>query len=63
MAGLMTQWWEAGACDGFTIMPNVLPSQLTAFVEHVVPILQSRGIARTEYAGATLRDHAGLGRP
>ncbi len=63
MAGLITRWWEAGACDGFTIMPNVLPSQLTAFVEHVVPILQSRGIARTEYAGATLRDHAGLERP
>ena len=44
-------------------MPNVLPGQLTAFVDHVVPILQQRGIARPEYAGATLRDHAGLPRP
>lgn len=33
------------------------------FVDHVVPILQKRGIARTEYAGATLRDHFGLPRP
>jgi len=44
-------------------MPNVLPGQLTAFVDHVVPILQRDGTARTEYAGATLRDHAGLPRP
>jgi N-acetyl-S-(2-succino)cysteine monooxygenase len=63
MAGLITQWWDAGAADGFTLMPNVLPGQLAAFVEHVVPILQERGIARTEYAGTTLRDHAGLPRP
>jgi N-acetyl-S-(2-succino)cysteine monooxygenase len=62
MADLITRWWQAGASDGFTIMPNVLPSQLTAFVEHVVPILQSRGLARTEYAGTTLRGHAGLPR-
>jgi hypothetical protein len=44
-------------------MPNVLPGQLTAFVDHVVPILQKRDIARTEYAGTTLRDHVGLPRP
>jgi alkanesulfonate monooxygenase SsuD/methylene tetrahydromethanopterin reductase-like flavin-dependent oxidoreductase (luciferase family) len=60
MARLVTSWWEAGAADGFTIMPNVLPDQLTAFVDHVGPILQKRGIARTEYAGRTLRDHTGL---
>jgi FMN-dependent oxidoreductase (nitrilotriacetate monooxygenase family) len=63
MAELITGWWEAGACDGFTIMPNVLPGQLAAFVDHVVPILQERGIARSEYAGSTLRDHVGLPRP
>jgi N-acetyl-S-(2-succino)cysteine monooxygenase len=63
MARLITEWWEAGAADGFTFMPNVLPGQLEAFVGHVVPILQKQGIARTEYAGRTLRDHAGLPRP
>jgi N-acetyl-S-(2-succino)cysteine monooxygenase len=62
LAQLMTDWWDAGAADGFTIMPNVLPAQLTAFVDHVAPILQARGIARTEYAGTTLRDHVGLPR-
>ena len=63
LARLMTDWWEAGAADGFTIMPNVLPGQLTAFVDHVVPILQRHGAARTEYTGTTLRDHVGLPRP
>ena len=63
MAQLITEWWDAGAADGFTIMPNILPGQLAAFVDHVVPILQERGIARTEYAGTTLRDHVGLPRP
>jgi N-acetyl-S-(2-succino)cysteine monooxygenase len=63
MARLITDWWHAGAADGFTIMPNILPGQLAAFVDHVVPILQTSGIARTEYAGTTLRDHLGLPRP
>jgi N-acetyl-S-(2-succino)cysteine monooxygenase len=60
LADLIASWWEAGASDGFTLMPNVLPGQLTAFVDQVVPILQRRGLARTEYAGRTLREHAGL---
>jgi alkanesulfonate monooxygenase SsuD/methylene tetrahydromethanopterin reductase-like flavin-dependent oxidoreductase (luciferase family) len=63
LADLITSWWEAGASDGFTLMPNVLPGQLDAFVDHVVPILRKRGLARTEYAGTTLRDHFGLPRP
>jgi FMN-dependent oxidoreductase (nitrilotriacetate monooxygenase family) len=63
MAELISSWWQAGAADGFTLMPNVLPSELSVFVDHVVPILQKRGIAATEYAGRTLRDHFGLPRP
>jgi FMN-dependent oxidoreductase (nitrilotriacetate monooxygenase family) len=63
LARLIIDWWEAGASDGFTLMPNVLPGQLDAFTDHVVPILQRHGIARTEYAGTTLREHAGLPRP
>jgi FMN-dependent oxidoreductase (nitrilotriacetate monooxygenase family) len=63
MADLMASWWDAGAADGFTIMPNVLPGELAAFVDHVVPILQKRGLARTDYAGTTLRDHFDLPRP
>ncbi|MGY4455411.1 hypothetical protein ACVWZR_010071 [Bradyrhizobium sp. i1.3.1] len=56
-------WFKAGAADGFNLMPDVLPSGLETFVDTVVPILQSRGLFRTEYAGSTLRDHFGLQRP
>jgi hypothetical protein len=28
-----------------------------------VPLLQERGVFRTEYEGATLRDHLGLAQP
>jgi hypothetical protein len=33
---------------------------MRVFVEQVVPVLQQRGLFRTEYEGATLRDHYGL---
>jgi FMN-dependent oxidoreductase (nitrilotriacetate monooxygenase family) len=56
-------WQDAGAVDGFTIMGSTLPYELTAFVDHVVPILQRKGRFRTEYTGPTLRDHLGLHRP
>ena len=63
VADAMQHWWENGAADGFNVMPAVLPSGLELFVEHVVPILQRRGLFRSEYEGATLREHYGLGRP
>jgi N-acetyl-S-(2-succino)cysteine monooxygenase len=63
VAELMARWWEAGACDGFTLMPNVLPADLVTFVDEVVPILRRRGLVGTEYLGTTLRDHFGLPRP
>ena len=63
MAQLMDDWFTAGACDGFTLMPHVLPQQLTLFVEEVAPLLKARGLRTGEYAGATLRDHFGLPRP
>jgi FMN-dependent oxidoreductase (nitrilotriacetate monooxygenase family) len=60
LADTIEQWFLGGAADGFNIMPAVLPSGLEAFVEHVVPILQQRGLFRREYAGSTLREHYGL---
>ena len=41
----------------------LLPTGLTDFVEQVVPILQKRGLYRTEYEGTTLRENLGLERP
>ncbi|QAY59253.1 LLM class flavin-dependent oxidoreductase [Microbacterium protaetiae] len=63
IADTIQQWFENGAADGFNIMPAVLPSGLEVFVERVVPILQERGLFRTEYEGRTLREHYGLPRP
>jgi alkanesulfonate monooxygenase SsuD/methylene tetrahydromethanopterin reductase-like flavin-dependent oxidoreductase (luciferase family) len=60
VADSLEQWFRQGAADGFNVMPAALPSGLEAFVEHVVPILQQRGLFREEYAGSTLRDHYGL---
>jgi FMN-dependent oxidoreductase (nitrilotriacetate monooxygenase family) len=63
VADVIQQRWEQGAADGFNIMPAILPSGLERFVDHVVPILQRRGLFRTEYTGRTLRDNYGLVRP
>jgi hypothetical protein len=63
VADAIQQWFQQGAADGFNIMPPLLPSGLEEFVDHVVPILQRRGLFRTEYQGSTLRDHYQLARP
>ncbi|MFB9329120.1 LLM class flavin-dependent oxidoreductase [Paenibacillus aurantiacus] len=63
LADLMAEWFRQYGCDGFNIMPPVLPGDLDDFVDHVVPILQRRGLFRESYEGATLRDHLGLARP
>lgn len=59
----MLDWVEHDAADGFNLVPPVLPQSLDDFVDHVVPILQKRGVFRREYEGATLREHYGLVRP
>jgi alkanesulfonate monooxygenase SsuD/methylene tetrahydromethanopterin reductase-like flavin-dependent oxidoreductase (luciferase family) len=47
---------QSGACDGFLVASD----DLDEFVDSVVPLLQQRGVVRTEYAGSTLREHLGL---
>ena len=63
LADLLELWFNEYACDGFNIMPPILPTGLDDFVDLVVPVLQERGIFRKEYEGSTLRDHLGLERP
>lgn len=63
VADTIEHWYDSGAADGFNIMPALLPSGLEVFVDQVVPILQERGLFRTEYTGTTLREHYGLARP
>jgi FMN-dependent oxidoreductase (nitrilotriacetate monooxygenase family) len=63
IADLIEDWFADGAADGFNLMPPILPQQFDAFCAGVVPILQRRGLFRTEYTGTTLREHYGLPRP
>ena len=42
---------------------DLLPAQLDMFSAEVIPILQRRGLFRTEYRGTTLREHYGLSLP
>jgi alkanesulfonate monooxygenase SsuD/methylene tetrahydromethanopterin reductase-like flavin-dependent oxidoreductase (luciferase family) len=63
VADTIQEWFTDGAADGFNVMPAALPSGLERFVDEVVPILQERGLFRTEYEATTLRGHYGLARP
>jgi alkanesulfonate monooxygenase SsuD/methylene tetrahydromethanopterin reductase-like flavin-dependent oxidoreductase (luciferase family) len=60
VANVMQEWFEQGACDGFNITPPRLPGGCDDFVDLVIPVLQRRGLFRTEYEGATLRENLGL---
>ena len=62
IADAIEEWFTAGAVDGFNLMPDVFPSGLELFVDHVVPILRDRGLFRREYRHTTLRGHLGLER-
>jgi FMN-dependent oxidoreductase (nitrilotriacetate monooxygenase family) len=63
VADVMEEWFTTGAADGFNVMPPILPTGLSEFVDLVVPLLQRRGLYRTAYEGTTLREHLGLARP
>lgn len=63
VADLLEIWFKEGAADGFVIAAPVLPDMLARFVDGVVPILQQRGLFRTEYNGNTLRDHLDISPP
>jgi FMN-dependent oxidoreductase (nitrilotriacetate monooxygenase family) len=60
VADLIEDWFTDGAADGFNLMPPLLPAQLDAFGAEVIPVLQRRGLFRTEYGGTMLREHYGL---
>ncbi|OOB90887.1 NtaA/DmoA family FMN-dependent monooxygenase [Rathayibacter sp. VKM Ac-2630] len=59
IADFMQGWFEAGACDGFSLSIDSLHDGVDAFVDEVIPILQERGLFHREYEGATLRENLG----
>ncbi len=63
IADRMEEWFNGYGADGFNVMPPYFPGGLDDFAAGVIPILQKRGLFRTDYEGETLRDHFGLARP
>ncbi|MEW1828158.1 LLM class flavin-dependent oxidoreductase [Streptomyces sp. NPDC088196] len=59
VADTIQQWFEARALDGFNLAFRT-EEELNYFVDSVVPLLQKRGLFRTEYTSDTLRGNLGL---
>src|SRR5207247_4797792 len=55
VADLIEDWLTDAAGDGSNIMPPLLPTQLVVFDARVIPLLQPRGLLRTENQGTALR--------
>lgn len=60
IAAQINEFVQTDAADGFILVPHITPGGLDEFADTVVPLLQERGVFRTEYTGTTLREHLGL---
>lgn len=60
VADQLIEWIDGGAADGFIYGAPVLGSGLSDWIEHVLPILESKGYYNREYTYATLRENLGL---
>ncbi|EJS09736.1 NtaA/DmoA family FMN-dependent monooxygenase [Bacillus mycoides] len=49
--------FEAGALDGFIVIPGGPPKSLDLFFSEVIPLFVRAGVFREEYTGSTLREH------
>lgn len=59
VADTIEQWFDAGTFDGINLAFRN-NDDLSLFVDGVVPLLQKRGLFRTEYEADTLRGNLGL---
>ena len=59
VADTIEDWFRADTFDGINLAFRN-DEDLNLFVDGVVPILQQRGLFRTEYQAETLRGHLGL---
>ncbi|MGO4563647.1 LLM class flavin-dependent oxidoreductase [Rhizobium sp. 2YAF20] len=55
IADHLQMWIETGGIDGFCLARTVAPESLRDFVDLVIPVLQQRGLFKTEYAQGPLR--------
>lgn len=59
VADEIERWFVGRAADGFNLRVT-RPDDFALFRERVVPILQHRGLFRTDYTADTLRGHLGI---
>ena len=59
VADEIERWFEGRAFDGINVHAGH-PSQFRRFTQEVVPLLQARGLFRSDYDHSTLRGHLGL---
>jgi len=59
VANAIQEWFESRALDGLNWHIRT-PSEFDLFAGEVLPILQERGVFRTEYEASTLRGNLGL---
>ena len=57
VASQMEHLWRASDCHGFNITPTTSSKSVEDFVDEVVPLLQARGVFRTDYESETFRDN------
>ena len=55
--------WQAAGIDGVNVAYQTMPGSFVEFIEHVIPVLQARGLAQRDYAPGTLREKLFAGRP
>jgi alkanesulfonate monooxygenase SsuD/methylene tetrahydromethanopterin reductase-like flavin-dependent oxidoreductase (luciferase family) len=53
----MQDLFEAEACDGFVLTQTISPVMWEEFARMLTPELQRRGLLRTDYEGATMREN------
>lgn len=56
IADSLEEWIDITGVDGFNIAYAITPGTFEDFIKHVVPILQERGLVKTEYEEGTLRN-------
>jgi long-chain alkane monooxygenase len=61
IADALTEWAQAGV-DGVNVTYFTTPGSFADFVDGVIPVLQERGLAQSEYLPGTLREKLSDGR-
>jgi alkanesulfonate monooxygenase SsuD/methylene tetrahydromethanopterin reductase-like flavin-dependent oxidoreductase (luciferase family) len=63
LANQLADLHASQACDGFNIIPPVLPDDLRLIAERTIPLLKQRGLVPAPARGRTLRDRLSLIHP